>query len=87
LSDANYVPTAVYETTGYLGDGFSDLTGGSLPFQTCYDATDCNTDTANWALDITTTGTVSTPEPASFLLVGLGLLTAIALSSTDKQKG
>jgi hypothetical protein len=74
LSDANYVPNAVYETTGYLGDGFSDLTGGSLPFQTCYDSTDCNTDTTNWALDITTAGTVTTPEPASFLLVGLVLL-------------
>ena len=79
LSDANYVPNAVYETTGYLGDGFSDLTGGSLPFQTCYDATDCNTDTANWALDITTAGaaSASTPEPASFLLVGLAILTAM----------
>jgi hypothetical protein len=80
LSDANYVPNAVYETTGYLGDGFSDLTGGSLPFQTCYDLSDCNTDTANWALDITAPSavTTSTPEPASFLLVGLGLLTKIA---------
>jgi hypothetical protein len=89
LSDANYVPNAVYETTGYLGDGFSDLTGGSLPFQTCYDATDCNTDTTNWALDITTTGTTSTstPEPASFLLVGLALLTGRWLTSTHKQKG
>jgi hypothetical protein len=89
LSDANYVPNAIYETTGYLGDGYSDLTGGSLPFQTCYDLSDCNTDSANWALDITTTGpATSTPEPASFLLVGLGLLTKIAwtrrLNSTHK---
>jgi hypothetical protein len=76
LSDANYTPLAVYETTGYLGDGFSDLTGGSFPLQTCYDANDCNTDTANWALDITEpSGTVTpTPEPrAVFELAGLGL--------------
>lgn len=76
LSDANYPPNAIYETTGYLGDGFSDLTGGSLPFQTCYDTSDCNTDTANWALDITTSSgaAASTPEPGSFALAGLGLL-------------
>jgi hypothetical protein len=74
LSDANYVPNAVYEVTGYLGDGFSDLTGGSLPFQTCYDLSDCNTDTANWALDITTSaGASSAPEPASFGPAGIGL--------------
>jgi hypothetical protein len=73
VSDAGYVPNAVYETTGYLGDGFSDLTNGVL--QTCYDATDCNTDTANWALDITTSGSSSpsVPEPASFVLAGAGL--------------
>ena len=86
LSDANYVPNAVYETTGYLGDGFSDLTGGSLPFQTCYDATDCNTDSTNWALDITTAGTVTTPEPATFLLVGLALLIT-ATSKFTHHKG
>ncbi len=75
LTDANYVPNAVYETTGHLGDGFSDFTGGSLPFQTCYDASDCNIDTANWALDITTPGsaTASAPEPAPFELLGMGL--------------
>jgi hypothetical protein len=74
LSDADYVPNAVYETTGYLGDGFSDLTGGSLPFQTCFDASDCNTDSANWALDITTPGVIASaaPEPSSFGLAGVG---------------
>jgi len=81
LSDADYVPNAVYETTGHLGDGFSDLTTGSLPFQTCYDASDCNTDSANWALDITTTGSAaSAPEPASFGLAGTGLALAVGFS-------
>jgi len=87
LSDALYTPNAVYETTGYLGDGFSDLTGGSLPFQTCYDAGDCNTDTANWALDITTSSgvTTSTPEPGSFGLAGLGLLAAAGWSARRRR--
>jgi hypothetical protein len=79
LSDADYVPNAVYETTGFLGDGFSDLTGGSLPFQTCFDASDCNTDSANWALDITTSGpSTATPEPSSFALAGLGFALVLA---------
>jgi hypothetical protein len=75
VSDADYVPNAVYETTGYLGDGFSDLTGGSFPLTTCYDASDCNKDTAHWALDITTSGGASSsaPEPGSFALIGVGL--------------
>jgi hypothetical protein len=70
LSDANYLPTALFETTGFLGDGFSDLTGGV--FQTCFDSNNCNTDTANWAMDITTSGG-TVPEPASFVLTAVGL--------------
>ena len=78
LSDADYTPEAVYEAPGgTLGDGFSDLTGGSLPFQTCYDQNDCNTDTTAWALDVTTPTVASTaPEPATFAVVGIGLALA-----------
>jgi hypothetical protein len=84
LSDADYVPNAVYEATGYLADGFSDLTGGV--FETCYDANDCNNnDTTNWALDIITAGgtspSSSVPEPASLLLTGLGIVVVSRLSS------
>jgi hypothetical protein len=88
VSDADYVPNAVYETTGYLGDGFSDLTGGSFPLTTCYDASDCNNDTANWALDITTSGnsSPSVPEPASFGLVGVGLMVVSHASSRRKVR-
>jgi hypothetical protein len=69
LSDGEYIPAAVYETSGQLGDGFVDFTAGV--FQTCVDANDCNTDTANWALDVTAPGGgTSTPEPGSLALVG-----------------
>jgi hypothetical protein len=75
LSDANYTPIAIDETAGLLGDGYSDLTGGFLPFTTCYDVNNCNTDTANWAIDVTTSESgAQTPEPSSFVLVGFGLL-------------
>jgi len=71
LSDAAYLPNAVFGGTGTLGDGFTDLTGGA--FQTCNvtDVTTCVTDTANWALDITTPA----PEPRGIvLLIMLGLM-------------
>ena len=86
LSNANYVPNAVYEATGYLGDGFSDLTGGSFPFQTCFDSSNCNTDSANWALDITTpNGSPTTaPEPSGLVLAGLGL--ALTLGGSLRRR-
>lgn len=81
LSDAAYLPEAVFETSpAYLGDGFVDFTGGA--FQTCVDANDCNSDTANWALDITAPNGSSigggpavsgAPEPGSTGLAGIGL--------------
>ena len=82
LSDANNPPNAVFESTGFLGDGFSDLTAGV--FQTCFDLNNCNADTANWALDITTSGG-TVPEPASFVLTGLGLVFAARLSSRRRR--
>ena len=75
LTDGEYTPTAVFETAGTLGDGFSDLTPGA--FQTCKaNGTKCITPTANWALDITTPGstTAATPEPAGLGAVGLALV-------------
>ncbi len=79
LSDGDNLPNAVFETTGVLGDGFTDLTGGV--FQTCADVSDCNNDTANWALDITASNisVTATPEPTTSELVGLaGLAMALA---------
>ncbi|HUP02858.1 MAG TPA: DVUA0089 family protein [Bryobacteraceae bacterium] len=54
LTDAGYVPAAVFESSGTLGDGFIDLTGGA-PLQTCDGA--CIAPTGNFALDIGTPGT------------------------------
>jgi hypothetical protein len=85
LSDAAYLPGAVFDN-GALGEGFFDLTGGSLPFQTCLDEDDCIDDTTNWALDITTPDQPgSVPEPSTLGLAGLGLLgLALAVKSRSR---
>jgi len=89
LSDAAYLPNAVFEATpGLLGDGFADLTGGV--FQTCYDADDCNTDTANWALDITTSAGATpppVPEPPAVELAGMGIAFAAAWIYRRSRRG
>ena len=85
LSDGAYIPNAVFSGVGTLGDGFTDFTGGA--FQTCADATDCNTDTANWALDVSTSGSPQAPEPASWAMACLGLLgLSVAVRISKKQE-
>jgi hypothetical protein len=77
LTDAAYLPAAVFEgSPAFLGDGFIDLTGGV--FQTCVDENNCNTDTSNWALDVTvgsgSTTPPAVPEPPSVELAALGMV-------------
>jgi hypothetical protein len=69
-SAAGQCAVAVFEGPGgALGDGFTDVT--SSVFQTCVDAGDRNTDTANWAIDLTTSGGASpASRPGSRWLVG-----------------
>jgi hypothetical protein len=89
LSDGAYLPAALFEDPGgVLGDGFFDLTGGV--FQTCDTNGDCNDDTADWALDITTSGTSAAPpvpEPASVELAATGVLLVVGwMYCRDKRK-
>jgi hypothetical protein len=85
LSDSEYIPNAVFEVAGTLGDGFTDFTGGV--FQTCVDANNCipQPDTANWALDITESSSSSVPEPGAFGLAGLGLAFAAGASEVRRR--
>lgn len=76
LSDGGYLPFATFESPGgTLGDGFADLTAGV--FQTCDTNGDCNDDTADWALDITTssgTPPPAVPEPPTVELGGVAVV-------------
>jgi len=82
LSDAGYLPAAVFENNGELGDGFYDFTGGV--FQTCNTVgnnTTCQSDSSNWALDITTPEASSIiPEPGGLWALGLLLFLCSATS-------
>jgi hypothetical protein len=89
LSDAGYIPNAIFDSPSYgnLSEGFTDLTGSA--FQTCADLNDCNNDTANWALDVTTPGNLTataTPEPGSLAVCGLGLMAIVATGKLKKEK-
>jgi hypothetical protein len=84
LTDANYIPNAVNPGppgASTIGDGFTDFTGGV--FQTCNFPSGgmaCITPTSNFAMDIVDESgpTLSpTPEPASFVLGGTGLVALV----------
>lgn len=73
LTDANYVPAAVYDD-GTLSEGFADFTGGV--FQTCVSATACITPNGSYAVDVSypvSTSMNVTPEPSALCLWCTGL--------------
>jgi hypothetical protein len=74
LTDANYIPNAVYDN-GALSEGFVDFTGGV--FQTCDPVSNaCITPNGNYAVDIVSTRSdlpTVTPEPPTLSLLCIGL--------------
>ena len=72
LSDANYIPNAVYDN-GALSEGFTDFTAGV--FQTCDPVSNaCITPNGNYAVDISSAAPLTTtPEPEAVSLLGAGL--------------
>lgn len=78
LSDGQFIPNAAVGAGTTLGDGFFDLTGGvfcNIADFTGGVQTNCPNTSGAFALDVVTkAAVVSTPEPASLLLVGTGLL-------------
>jgi PEP-CTERM motif len=80
LSDGQYIANAVFDN-GTLGEGFSDFTGGVFCNLT-NGGIDCPNNSGTiapkpsgaYALDVTTSGAVTTtPEPATMVLLGMGL--------------
>lgn len=88
LSDGQYIANAVFDN-GTLGEGFSDFTGGVFcNTQDTDTGTPCPNTSGAYALDVTTSGSGTgtgtgpgggmpiAPEPNTFLLLAMGLLSA-----------
>lgn len=78
LSDGQYDPLAAVGAGTTLGDGFLDLTGGIFCNAVDFTGgvqTNCPNNSGAFALDvITSPAMATTPEPASLMLMGAGLL-------------
>jgi hypothetical protein len=88
LTDANYIPFAVYDPTVPLSGGFSDLTGGA--FQTCDPVADaCITPNGNYAVDIVSAQsdlTTPIPEPSTLPLLCIGLAVLAGAQLLNKRR-
>lgn len=83
LSDANYIPNAIYDN-GALSEGFTDLTAGV--FQTCDPVSNaCITPDGNYAVDITSTSGFA-PEPGSLSLLAAGFAALAGLKHFRKPR-
>lgn len=72
LSDGEYIANAVFDD-GTLGEGFTDLTGGSF-CNLANGSANCPNTSGAYALDVTTTTAVaSVSEPGTLSLMGLGM--------------
>jgi hypothetical protein len=83
LTDANYIPNAIYDN-GVLSEGFTDFTAGV--FQTCDPVSNaCITPNGNYAVDIISTSGF-TPEPGALSLVAVGLAALGGLKQFRKRR-
>jgi hypothetical protein len=87
LTDANYIPNAVYDN-GTLSEGFTDLTGGA--FQTCDPVSNaCITPNGNYAVDILYAQPDSpaiTPEPSTLSQLGIGFAVLIGAKRWNDRR-
>jgi hypothetical protein len=83
LTDGQYDPLAAVGGGTTLGDGFLDLTGGIFCNAADFTGgvqTNCPNNSGAFALDvITSAAVVTTPEPASLVLLGIGLFGIVGL--------
>jgi hypothetical protein len=83
LTDANYIPNAIYDN-GALSKGFTDLTAGV--FQTCDPVSNaCITTNGNYAVDITSTSAFA-PEPDALSLMAIGSAALVGLKQFRKRR-
>jgi hypothetical protein len=85
LTDANYIPFAVFDN-GSLAEGFLDFTSGV--FQTCDPVSNaCITPNANWAVDIVVSAqSTATPEPSALPLLSIGLAALAGLKHFHNRR-
>ena len=100
LSDANFLPLAVdpgdgspFDLTDTTSNNYGSSTGNGAytnltagVFQTCATLTDCNSDTANFAVDILQSSSTVAPEPASLWLLGAALTAIMGRALWERRQ-